>query len=103
MKQDVFDFFTNGLGLSMEDAQPLYETFLESFGEMVAALRAASPDDEMELRRITHSIIGFSQNVGASDLFEAAKTLNACAKAHDVPGAVDGAAKIFALFDHYAG
>lgn len=103
MKQDVFDFFINGLGLSTEDAQPLYDTFLESFGEMVDALHAASPDDEMELRRITHSIIGFSQNVGAMDLFEAAKSLNACAKAHDVPGAADGVARIISLFEHYAG
>ncbi len=102
MKKDVFDFFTGELGLGQEDAQSLYDTFMSSFGEVVADLRKASPADEMELRRITHSVIGFSQNVGALDLFEAARVLNACAKAHDVPGSEAGIARIIALYEAYA-
>ena len=102
MKQDVFDFFRNDLGLGEEDAMPLYESFMESFRETADELRVASPGDETTLRRITHSIIGFSQNVGALDLFESAKTLNAAAKAGDVQGGRDGIARILALYDEYS-
>jgi hypothetical protein len=101
MKQDVLNFLATELGLGPDDTQSLYDSFMSSFGELVADLRKAASDDEMELRRITHSIIGFSQNVGALDLFEEAKTLNACAKAKDVPGAAAGAARIIALYEAY--
>lgn len=102
MKKDVYEFFLNDLGLGMEDADPLYQTFLESFGEIASELRQTRPDDEMALRRITHSIIGFSQNVGANDLFEAAMRLNAAAKAGDVPACSSGAEEILALYDAYS-
>jgi TPR repeat protein len=102
MKQDVIDFFTNELGLEPDDIGPLYESFVGSFGEVARDLRNASPTDETELRRITHAIIGFSQNVGALDLFEAAKTLNAAAKAGDASACHAGMARILALYDDYA-
>lgn len=103
MKSDVINFLSSELGLEPEDAQPLYESFMEAFGEVVGELRETRPDDEAGLRRITHNMMGFSQNVGALDLFEAAKVLNACAKAHDVPGAEASSARIIALHDAYAG
>ena len=102
MKQDVLDFFTQELGLAPDDVGPLYETFVESFGAVARDLRAASPSDEMELRRVTHAIIGFSQNVGAQDLFEAAKALNTAAKAGDVPSCEVWKARILDLYDEYA-
>ena len=102
MKKDVIDFLKTELGLGPEDTQSLYDDFMSSFGESVAELRKASAADEMELRRITHSIIGVAQNVGALDLSEAARALNACAKAKDVPGSEAGAARIIDLYEAYA-
>ena len=102
MKQDVYNFFSNELGLGPDDIGPLYESFVDSFGEVARDLRQASPTDETELRRITHAIIGFSQNVGALDLFDAAKALNAAAQAGDAPACEAGAARILALYDEYS-
>ena len=101
MKEDVYRFFLEDLGLGHDDAEPLYESFLESFAETVAELRDARADDEAALRRITHSIIGFSQNVGAGDLLEAARRLNAAAKAGDAEACTKGAADIVALYEAY--
>ena len=33
MKQDVYNFFSNELGLGPDDIGPLYESFVDSFGE----------------------------------------------------------------------
>ena len=102
MKQDVYDFFSRELGLGADEIGPLYETFVDSFSEVAGELRGTQPTDEAGLRRITHAIIGFSQNVGALDLFEAAKTLNAAAKAGDAAACQAGMARILALYDDYA-
>jgi hypothetical protein len=101
MKNDVLAFFRNDLGLGDEDSAPLYESFMESFGDIVRSLRAAPDSDFMELRRITHAIIGFSQNVGAIDLFEAAKSLNASAKAADTAACHAGAEQVISLYEAY--
>lgn len=101
MKQDVFDYLRNDLGLDEGDAAPLYEAFVESFNQTVGDLRATDPSDFDGIRRVTHAIIGFSQNLGAKDLFEAAKTLNASAHACNTASCEKGIAAIFALHDAY--
>ena len=101
MKNDVLAFFRDDLGLGDDEAAPLYQSFMESFGDIVRDLRVAADSDFMELRRITHAIIGFSQNVGAIDLFEAAKSLNASAKAADTAACHTGAEQIISLYDAY--
>lgn len=101
MKQDVLDYLHNDLGLGDADAMPLYEAFLDSFKETTDDLRATEPSDFEGIRRVTHAIIGFSQNLGAHDLFLAAKALNASAHAADVAACEAGAAAILALHEAY--
>ncbi len=102
MKKDVIDYLVTAMGLTMEDTPELYESFIGSFADCVGDLRAM-PDytDFMAIRRVTHTLIGFSQNVGAQDLFEAARALNLCAKAEDSDGCARAAQAIFDLYAAY--
>ena len=102
MKQDIANYLVNELGLTEADVPELYESFLGSFAECIKDIRALSSfSDFMEIRRITHTLIGFSQNVGANDLFEASRDLNLCAKAEDVPGCERAAQGIIDLYGKY--
>lgn len=101
MKKDVLDYLRGSLGLDDSEAMPLYDAFLESFGKTTDDLRATAPTDFEGIRRVTHAIIGFSQNLGAQDLFAAAKALNASAHACDAAACESGAAAILALHDAY--
>ena len=86
MKKDVINYLVDSLGLSGDELPEFYDTFIASFDECAQELSGlTSFTDFMGIRRITHTLIGFSQNVGAMDLFEAARTLNAAAKAEDPP------------------
>ena len=102
MKQDIANYLVSELGLTEEDVPDLYESFLGSFAECVKDIHAL-PDfsNFMEIRRITHTLIGFSQNVGATDLYEASRALNLCAKAEDVPGCERAAQGIIDLYGKY--
>lgn len=100
MKQDVITFLVESLGLSKDELPEFYDTFMTSFDECAQELSGiTSFTDFMGIRRITHTLIGFSQNVGAMDLFESARTLNAAAKAED-PSACEAATR--ALLGLYA-
>lgn len=101
MKQDVLNYLYKDLGLGDDEALPLYDAFLESFSKTVNDLRATDPSDFMGIRRVTHAMIGFSQNLGAHDLFDVAKSLNASAHACDVAACESRAAAILALYDAY--
>ena len=102
MKQDIATYLVNELGLSEEDVPELYESFIDSFADCVKDIRALSSfSDFMEIRRITHTLIGFSQNVGATDLYEVSRALNSCAHAEDPVACEKAAQKIIALFDAY--
>ena len=102
MKQDIATYLVNELGLSEEDVPELYESFIDSFADCVKDIRALlSFSDFLEIRRITHTLIGFSQNVGATDLYEVSRALNTCAHAED-PAACEKAAQgILDLYDRY--
>ena len=102
MKQDIANYLVSELGLSEADVPDLYESFLGSYAECVKDIRALSSfSDFMEIRRITHTLIGFSQNVGATDLYEASRALNLCAKAEDVPGCERAAQGVIDLYNRY--
>ena len=102
MKQDITNYLVSELGLTEADVPELYESFLGSFAECIKDIRALSSfSDFMEIRRITHTLIGFSQNVGATDLYEAARELNLCAKAEDVSGCERAAQGIIDLYGKY--
>ena len=102
MKQDIANYLVSELGLGEADVSELYESFLGSFAECVNDIHALkSFSDFMEIRRITHTLIGFSQNVGASDLYEASRELNRCAKAEDSAGCERAAQGIISLYGKY--
>lgn len=100
MKADVVKHLTEVLGLEKEELPEFIDAFMTSFGDCINQLAAIpSADDFMAIRRVTHTLFGFSQNVGAFDLYERAVTLNTSAKALDVNACKAG---IAALNDLYA-
>ena len=102
MKQDIATYLVNELGLSEEDVPELYESFIDSFADCVKDIRALSSfSDFMEIRRITHTLIGFSQNVGATDLYEVSRALNSCAHAEDPAACEKAAQDIIDLYDRF--
>ena len=101
MKKDVLDYLRNNIGLDEDEAKPLYDAFLESFDTTVEDLRSTEPSDFAGIRRVTHAIIGFSQNLGAQDLFDAAKALNASAHAMNETACKAGMEAILDLHDAY--
>ena len=102
MKQDIANYLVNELGLTEEDVPDLYESFIGSYADCVKDIHALSNfSDFMEIRRITHTLIGFSQNVGATDLYEAARALNLCAKAEDAAGCATAAQAVIDLYGKY--
>ena len=102
MKQDITNYLVSELGLDEADVPELYESFIGSFAECVNDIRALkSFSDFMEIRRITHTLIGFSQNVGATDLYEASRELNLRAKAEDPAGCELAAQGVIDLYGKY--
>ncbi len=102
MKQDIANYLVSELGLSEADVPELYESFLSSYAECIKDIRALSSfSNFMEIRRITHTLIGFSQNVGATDLFEVSRALNSCAHAEDPAACEKAAQAIVDLYDKY--
>ena len=102
MKQDIVNYLVSEMGLSEADVPELYESFIDSFAECVKDIRALSSfSDFMEIRRITHTLIGFSQNVGATDLYEVSRALNTCAHAEDPAACEQAAQAIIDLYGKY--
>ena len=104
MLNDVKDYFRAELGLPDEMIGEFIDTFLLSFDNSAAELRAildAPEVDFLAVRRATHTIKGFAQTSGAADLLEAALALNASAHAADAAACRDGAQAILDLHAHY--
>ncbi len=102
MKKEVLLHLKEMLGLEDAELAEFYDAFMSSFGECADALRnLASPAEFMEIRRVTHTLFGFSQNVGAFDLFEKATTLNTSAKAEDAAGCATGIDAVLKLYEAY--
>ena len=104
MLNDVKDHFRAELGLPDELLGEFVDTFLLSFDNSAAELRAilAAPEvDFLAVRRATHTITGFAQTSGAADLLEAALALNASAHAADAAACRDGSRAILDLHARY--
>lgn len=70
------------LGLPAARARQIVEKARTYYAELSAQLSAmTAPYDCTKLREITHILIGNSQNLGYTALYEEAMTLNACAHA----------------------
>ena len=106
MLTDVKNHLMTTLGLPEEMLGEFVDSFMASFDESAAALQpfadgSAAPD-WMEIRRITHTIKGYADGVGAADLRALSKTLNAAAHAEDAAGCRTGAQAIVDLRARYA-
>ncbi len=102
MKADVIAYVKNTLGVQDAEIPEFLDSFLASFRPCADALRAMrDAPTEDGIRRVTHTLYGFSQNIGASDIYDAAVRLNAAAKAHDAAGCTAGIDAVLDLYDKY--
>ena len=106
MLSDVKNHLMTSLGLPEEMLTDFVDSFLQSFDESVAALKpfadgSAAPD-WMTIRRITHTIKGYADGVGAMDLRALSDALNAAAHAEDAAACRSGAQAILDLRARYA-
>ena len=105
MISDVKNHLMASLGLPEEMLGEFVDSFLASFDESAAALKpfaeGAAPD-WMEIRRITHTIKGYADGVGAADLRALSDALNAAAHAEDAAACRSGAQAILDLRARYA-
>ena len=105
MISDVKQYLATSLGLPEEMLGEFVDSFMGSFDKTAEELKpfaeGAAPD-WLEIRRITHTINGYADGVGAADLRALSKTLNAAAHAEDAAGCRTGAQAIIDLRARYA-
>jgi len=82
MRENVVRHLREVVGLDDSEIPGVYGIFLRTLAECLDGLRAAaSPVDFRAIRSATHTLMGFARNVGAADLGDVARSLNAAA--HD--------------------
>ncbi len=82
MREDVVHHLRDVVGLDPSEIPGIYGIFLKTLADSLVGLRAAAdPVDFRAIRSATHLLMGFSRNVGAADLGDAARALNAAAHA----------------------
>ena len=102
MNEKIVRHLRDDLGLDEADIPAIYASFLGTLEECANNLRAAAnPPDYTAIRAATHTIIGFSRNVGAIDLGDAATALNAAAHAADAAACACGISESCELCDQY--
>ena len=102
MKENVVRHLREVVGLESDEIPAVYGEFLKAIEECLAGLRAAAdPVDFRGVRAATHLLMGFSRNVGAGDLGDAAHALNAAAHAADAAACRIGIREIEELCDAY--
>lgn len=105
MIKEVKEHLQTTLGLPAELLGEFVDSFMASFDESAAELKgfadgSAAPD-WMAIRRITHTIKGYSDGVGAADLRALSDALNAAAHAEDAAACRAGAQAILDLHARY--
>lgn len=104
MHEKLVGHLRDVLGLSPDEIPAFYATFLKTVSGCVEQLRgAAAGPDYTAIRAATHTLMGFSRNVGAADLGDAALALNGAAHAADPAACAIGIREIEALYRKYAG
>ena len=102
MKADISAHLKELLELEDDEIQEFYEAFIKEFDKSCIDLQEPGVDSDFQkLRIITHTMFGYSENMGAMDLFALAKELNAAAKAEDVPTCQASIQKIFQMHEAY--
>lgn len=88
--------------LSDEEVEEILSSFMAEFQACCNELETLRDGtDFASIRRITHSIKGFSGNVGAKDLLSLALALNSAAHAADAPLCAERIRDILRLHDTY--
>ncbi|MDD2403070.1 MAG: Hpt domain-containing protein [Victivallaceae bacterium] len=83
-RKPIMNYMREFLGITGQDADDLFDCFIESFEELCQKLESAIEQrDVMEIRRVTHSIIGSSSNLGCEDISQHAMDINTAAKSND--------------------
>jgi|GEM_PF-2346295 hypothetical protein len=99
MKKDIIEHLKVILDLREEECGEYLEAFAQSFDECCLQLEPLRQGelDYGRLRVVTHTLIGFSENMGAMDLLALSKSLNAAAKEPDEAACRRDIERIFAL------
>lgn len=102
MKKEMVEHLQQTLELSAAEAQEFLGDFFISLDECCQALRCLQAgDDFVGIRRVTHTLLGFCENMGAFDLADAARILNTMAKSGDGAACRQGIVVILDLTDAY--
>lgn len=102
MKKDLIQYLKDTFDLPDEEVQEFLNDFYTSLDDCCGKLKEEQNNVNFaNLRVITHTLIGFCENMGAHDLASAAKELNTAAKAADVPQCKEKILCILSLNDAY--
>lgn len=102
MKAEIVAHLKSAFGLSDAEVPEFLDSFIDSFRPCAEELRGMrDAPAETGIRRVTHTLYGFSQNIGAMDLYEAAVRLNTAAKAQDEAGCKAGIDEVLDLYEKY--
>ena len=102
MKADIAAHLKELLELEDDEIKEFYDAFIKEFDKSCVDLQEPGVDSDFQkLRIITHTMIGYCENMGAIDLFSLEKELNAAAKAEDVPTCQASIQKIFQMHEAY--
>lgn len=102
MKKEMIEHLQQTLELSAEEAQEFLGDFFISLDECCQTLRELQAGSDFSgIRRVTHTLLGFCENMGAIDLADASRVLNSSAKAADVAACQQGIVEILVLADAY--
>lgn len=89
MKQKIIDYLKATLELTDDEAAEILTDFFISFDQccdqLQVQLQLPEPDFGI-LRFVSHTLTGFCDNMGATDISGLARELSAAAKASDIEG-----------------
>ncbi|MDD2478328.1 MAG: Hpt domain-containing protein [Victivallaceae bacterium] len=84
LKESIIIYMRDILGITGSDAEELFDCYVETLEQLCQKLeQAVEQHNVMEIRNITHSIMGSSSNIGANIISEQAAAANMAAKSHD--------------------
>lgn len=86
MKQKIIDYLKTTLELTNDEAVDFLKDFFESFDQCCSQLQSQLTlpvPDFSTLRFVSHTLTGFCDNMGATDISTLARELSAAAKKTD--------------------
>ena len=84
MFKDSIDKFTIDIGISKEDANEIYEDFIENFDDIINKLQDSIEENDFKgLAGLAHQLKGTSSNLRIDSIYELSKDLEIRAKNED--------------------